>query len=372
MATEKAAARPRRRARGVAVDLQLPLSRAEEALREQARRYLAQAKPTELARAAIADGTGFDAGLWQELAELEWIGILIPEAHGGAGGTMLEATLLAEEIGRALHPGPFLSTAVLAAVALRETRPERLPELAGGSVRAAVALAPGLVVRGGSASGRATGVLEADGAGLLLLAAAGDGGAPLLVAADAPAAGITVSREPSLDESRSTCTLELADAAVEVLAEGDAAETAIAEVETAGAVALAAELLGGAAHCLATTVDYAGNRIQFGKPIGAYQAVKHACVDVMIEVEATRAAVRHAARLVDAGDPDRRLVARLALVQARRTLRSAAASSIQLHGGAGFTWDNDAHLYLKREKASERLLDAPWQDVQTIAAALGF
>ncbi len=264
MAAEQSATRPRRRQRGVAVDLQLPLSRAEEALREQARRYLAQTPPTARARSAIADGGVFDADLWRELAEMEWLGILIPEAHGGAGGTMLEASLLAEETGRSLLPGPFLSTAFLAAVALRETGAGRLERLADGSLRAAVSLGPGVVVRDGQASGRATGVLDADAAGLLLLAATGEDGAPCLLAAEATAAGVSVSVEPSLDATRRSCAIELENAAVEVLAGGEAARATLAEVETAGAVGLAAELLGGAQHCLDITVDYAKNRILFG------------------------------------------------------------------------------------------------------------
>ncbi|QEC47058.1 acyl-CoA dehydrogenase [Baekduia soli] len=361
--------------RPITRDLQLPLSWEETVLREEAERWLARQPPTARARAAMERDDPFDPAVWAELAEMGWLGLLVPEAAGGAGGSVLDAALLMEAMGAALLPDPYLSTAVLGAVALRATQPDPLAALAAGTLRVAVSLGEGPVVTrdGGAprATGSAAGVVGAVGADLLVLAAADEHGDALLVTAGPAAGGVArLVAEAALDPARPASTVVL-DGPVELLAAGDEARAVVEEVVTVGAIAIAAELTGGAAHCLAETVAYAGTRTQFGRPIGAYQAVKHRCVDLLLEVEAARAAVRQAARLADAGAPDAPVLARAALLQASTAGIAAGEAAIQLHGGAGFTWEHDAHLYLRRARAAARMLGAGWRYRQSIALALG-
>jgi alkylation response protein AidB-like acyl-CoA dehydrogenase len=260
---------------------------------------------------------------------------------------------------------------VLGATALRDDA-DRLASIAAGTLRVAVATTGEVVASGtpAHATGRARGVLDAAGADTIVLAATDDAGGAVVLRATR-GDGLTITPEASIDGTRSTSTIELENVPVDVIASGDAAVALLEDVSTVGSVALAAELAGAASRCLQLSVDYAKTRVQFGHPIGSYQAIKHKCVDVLISVEAARTAVRYASRLADAGDPDRQLVASVARVQANSALVRAAACAMQVHGGAGFTWDNDAHLYLKRGKASERLLGEPWRHQQSIAQALG-
>jgi alkylation response protein AidB-like acyl-CoA dehydrogenase len=367
--------RGRRSRGGVAVDLQLPLSRAQEALREQVRRYLDRTPPAELARRAVESGVVFEAELWREMAEMEWVGILVPEELGGAEGSLGDVCVVAEELGWSLVPSPFLATAVLGATVLRHSGADELLEaMAAGRTRVAVALEgrgrlAGSGAPGVSASGSFAGVLDADAADVLVLPVS-DADDIALVLVEAAAKGVTVQADASLDGTRHTCSVELDGTDCRVLAKGGRAEGALAEARVAGAIALAAELVGGARRCLALTVDYAIDRKQFGRAIGSFQAVKHRCVDVLVELEAARAAVNQACRLADEGDPDAAVMARVAKTMGSRALVLAASAAIQIHGGSGFLWDNDAHLYLKRGKASERMLGRASEHRLHVANAL--
>jgi alkylation response protein AidB-like acyl-CoA dehydrogenase len=369
------AARGRRPRRGFAADLQFPESRAQVALRDEVRAYLDRSAPGERARSAAETGKLLDVEVWAEMARMEWLGLLVPEALGGAECTLADVSVLAEELGRSLFPSPFLATAILGATVLRHAQADDLlRQVAGGSALVCVALdGDARVVEDPSAptiSGGFTCVVDADSAHTLLLCARGTEQA-MVVAVDASASGVTVRSEASLDATRHLCTVHVDAAPCRVLLTGDLAETALAEAGTAGMVALAAELVGGARRCLDATLEHATDRHQFGRPIGSFQAVKHKCVEVLVAVEAARAAVAHAARLADADGPSAALLAGTAKVMSNRALTLAATVAIQVQGGTGFLWETDAHLYLRRAKASERLLGTAAQHRISVARTLG-
>jgi len=373
MATTASNRKSRRgRSRGVATDLLIPRDRAQEALREQARSFLSTDPVTAKARAALASNEQLGAEDWAKLAELEWLGILIGEAHGGAGGSMSDACVLLEEIGRTLLPAPFLGTAILAATALRGA-PAMLGELAAGRLRATAAVESDVVVTTDlvpRATGSAAAVVDAVGIDLIAIAARDASGEPMLVAARAQE-GAEIELDRSIDPLRPSATVTLDAAPVTIVATGAAAEATVAEVATLGAIGLAAELAGGASRCVEMTLDYAKSRTQFGQAIGSFQAVKHRCVDAFMSTQAALAAVRHAARLADAGSPDCAAAASLARIEANRAIAEAASCALQVHGGAGYLWDNDAHLYLRRGKGAERVLGRPWTHREQLAHIFG-
>ncbi|MFJ8598456.1 acyl-CoA dehydrogenase family protein [Streptomyces shenzhenensis] len=350
--------------------------------------------PREL-RAALDTPAGHDPALWRALADrLGLPGLAVPEAYGGVGCTATELALACEETGRALAPSPLLATSVLVAplVLALGTDAQRaglLPRLASGALTAALAvpgtaLATALALTGDNGGdwaggGRAGGVqarragdgwrlygevrqvLDGHSAGLLLVAAHTGGFARsrtrlFLVAGDA--AGVTRGRQTALDATRPQGWLQLRDVPAELLGEPDGGEDA-GEVlgalgaagDTAAAV-LAAEAVGAADRALERTVEHVGLREQFGRPIGSFQAVKHRLADVYVQVQAARSAAYYAAWATVHGER----VGGLALAQALEALRTAAGEAIQLHGGIGFTWEHEAHLYFKRAAGDELLL----------------
>jgi alkylation response protein AidB-like acyl-CoA dehydrogenase len=375
MTATASASRGRRGRRGEAADLQLPLTRTQLALQEEVRSYLGRSAAGEHARKATESGQLLDEALWEEMGRMEWLGMLVPEALGGSDGSLADVCVLAEELGRSLWPSAFLGTAVLGASVLRRSEAEDLLQaLAAGRARVSVGFeGDARVIEDAAAptvSGGFTDVVDADSAQMLLLAARGTV-EPLVVAVDASAPGVTVERCTSLDATRHLCTVQLDAAPCEILITGKPAEEALADAATAGATVLGAELVGGARSCLDATLDYATNRQQFGRPVGSFQAVKHKCVAVLVAVESARAAVSQAARLADSGAPEAPLVAAVAKTMSARALRLASTVAIQVQGGAGFLWETDAHLYLRRAKASERLFGTAAQHQRLIARTLG-
>ncbi|MEV5608024.1 acyl-CoA dehydrogenase family protein [Streptomyces sp. NPDC052225] len=342
-------------------------------------------------KAATRTPAGHDPDLWGTLGhELGLPGLALPEESGGAGGTLTELTLVAEELGRVLAPSPLLATSGLAAplVAALGTDTQRaalLPRIADGSLTAALAVpgtglatALGLVADnagdwagGGRAGGvqaarqgdgwrlygQAEQVLDGHSAGLLLVAAHTGGFARsrtllFLVRQDAP--GLVRTRQTSLDETRPQARLELRDVAAELLGVEDAdVAGALAAAGDGVATLLAAEAVGAADRALERTVAYVKEREQFGRPVGSFQAVKHRLADVYVQVQAARSAAYYAAWA--ASDVQEKEVGGLALAQGLEALRTAAAEAVQLHGGIGFTWEHDAHLYLKRAAGDELL-----------------
>jgi alkylation response protein AidB-like acyl-CoA dehydrogenase len=337
-------------------------SDTEEALRDSVRRLFADRCPPE-AITSMYDAAPHDfSGVWGTLAaDLGMAGLLIPEDLGGAGATAREAAVVMEEIGRAVAPVPYLSSAVVATVALLHAGDtDTVQELATGSLTAALAVplptAPhdpiaGLTAGGSGVSGRVTsvaGVVEAD---VLVLPVAGADGLELhTVARDA--AGVGVTPILSLDMTRPLADLEFSGAASSRVGSG-VADAAVAAALQTGAALLASEQLGIAQWCFETTLAYAKDRKQFGRAIGSYQAIKHRLADLWIEVNSTAAAARYAADTSARDDADAAIAAAVAQAHCGGAAVRAAEECVQLHGGLGMTWEYPAHLYLKRAKSDQ-------------------
>ncbi|MFD3558709.1 acyl-CoA dehydrogenase family protein [Streptomyces sp. NPDC058686] len=347
-------------------------------------------------KAAVGTPAGYDPALWSALGgELGLPGLALPEQYGGVGCGVTELALACEESGRALAPSPLLATTALAAplvlaLGTEAQRAELLPRIASGALTATLAvpgqgLATALGLTGDnrgdwSGGGRAGGVqarqgdqgswrlygqadqvLDGHSAGLLIVAAHTGGFArsrTLLFLVRGDAQGIARTRQTSLDETRPRARVELRDVEAELLGSGEGGEGAevagaLAAVGDAAATVLAAEAVGAAERALERTVEHVRQREQFGRPIGSFQAVKHRLADVYVQVQAARSAAYYAAWAAGSGGGER--AGGLALAQALEALRTAASEAVQLHGGIGFTWEHDAHLYLKRATGDELL-----------------
>ncbi|WP_326722413.1 acyl-CoA/acyl-ACP dehydrogenase [Streptomyces sp. NBC_00243] len=382
----------------------------QEEIRRTLRELLLKRCGPEDLRAAVLTPAGYDPALWEALArQLGLPGLALPEVYGGVGCSVTELALACEESGRALAPSPLLATAVLGAplVLALGTGPQRaelLPLLASGELTAALAV-PGAVLAtalglvgdnggdwagGGRAGGvqarqvdgvwrlygQAAQVLDGHSAGLLVVAAHTGGFARsrtlLYLVRDVDvdvdvdgggggdgSAGLVRARQTSLDETRPQARIELRDVEAELLGDEDAdVAGALAGVGDMAAAVLAAEAVGAADRALERTVEYVRQREQFGRAIGSFQAVKHRLADVYVEVQAARSAAYYAAWAAGtdaATGTGGERVGGLALAQALEALRRAAAEGIQLHGGIGFTWEHDAHLYFKRAAGDESL-----------------
>jgi len=331
-------------------------------------RFLCEQAPVAGVREAAARD-GHDRRLWRRLCtELQLPGLHAPEEYGGAGGTLVETAIVFEELGRALTPVPLAATTFAIEAVLRlgdeEQRGRLLPGLLSGRQIGALAAARAddtdpcaATVRTGRDDGRTvlTGeyaaVLHGHVADLFVVPAEADGGVTFhVVAAGAP--GVTVVRLPSFDATRPVARLHLAQTPAEALSAGSPDD--VERVLDVARVLLAAEMLGGAEACLALAVEYACSRKQFNRPIGSFQAVKHSCAEMMIEIDATRAAVMFAA--MSAADPgELQISAPLAKAQAADTYVMCAGAAIQVHGGIAFTWEHDLHLYFRRAKTTEAL-----------------
>jgi alkylation response protein AidB-like acyl-CoA dehydrogenase len=357
-------------------------------LRAAVRRFLTDRTPPRTTGALAGSGPGFDRVTWKRLAtELGLPAIGIPERLGGAGYGAVEQTIVLEELGRALYPGPYLASAVLAAgtlllagdgTAARRYLPaiasgERIGTLALPQPRTAEGETPPVATRtdqGWLVSGRHGFVLDGRNADLVLVAARTSAGSSLF-AVEATAAGLTARALPAVDQTRQVAELELREVpAVEVGAPGAADRILSAVLDRAG-IALAAEALGGADAALEMMVGYAKTRRQFGRPIGSFQAVKHRCADVYTEIGSSRAAVRYGAWAVASSSEEVPLLAPLIKAYATDTFYHAASANIQIHGGIGFTWEHDAHLYFKRATFNRLFLGDPAHHRQQLAARIG-
>ncbi|GHH03046.1 acyl-CoA dehydrogenase family protein [Streptomyces rubradiris] len=369
------------------------LTAEQQEIRRTLRELLGDRCGPAAVRAAVDSPSGYDPQLWSALADgLGLPGLALPEVCGGVGCSVTELALACEETGRALAPSPLLATCVLAAplilaLGTDAQRAELLPRLATGSLTAALAVAgPALATAldltgandgyragGGRAGGvqarRAGGgwrlygevaqVLDGHSAGLLLVAAHTGGFArsrTLLFLVPAGTTGLTRTRQTALDATRPQGRVQLRDVPAELLGseETDVLPALAATGDTVAAV-LAAEAVGAAGRVLERTVEHACQRRQFGRPIGSFQAVKHRLADVYVAVEAARSTAYHAAWAAARGPG----AGGLALAQCLQALRHAAAEAVQLHGGIGFTWEHDAHLYFKRAAADELLFGPP-------------
>ncbi|SFP51043.1 Acyl-CoA dehydrogenase [Geopseudomonas sagittaria] len=366
------------------------LSDEQLMIQESAAGFLAAASDSAAVRAAMASPQGFDAQLWRQIAEeLCWPGLMIPEQYGGVGLGFVEQAILLEQMGHHLLCSPFFASACLATPALllgdnEALRARWLPELAAGSLTATLAYRENRDGWHAAEQPRATrdgdgwhldGIYEAvlDGASaeLLIVATRDDAGALRLFAVPAEQAGIRRQARPTLDQTRRRARIELDGVAVsaeQCLHSDGLGEALLDKVLQIAAIALACEQTGAAQRTLDLTLAYIGERKQFGRTIASFQAIKHRCADLMLAIECARSASYYAAcvaREALVEDGDAQLAGQLAEAcaiaqsQASETFMHCAAESIQLHGGVGFTWEYDPHLYFKRARASEQLLGTP-------------
>jgi alkylation response protein AidB-like acyl-CoA dehydrogenase len=363
----------------------------QEALRTGVRRLLAEHWSSDRLRVALESSEPYDAGLWKVMAEdLGLHAMSIPEEYGGAGYGFAEQAVVLEEMGRALLRSPYLSTVVVAATALLHgdddaLRQDWLPRIAAGEVVASLAhveddgdwlaRAPRTTAVEDDGAWRVTGTkaFVVDGAQADLLVVLADGGdaGEVLLALDTHAGGVRAVDVPALDLTRRIATVTMDGARARAIAVGPRAREVLEATLDVAAAGLACEQVGGAARCLELSVEYAKVREQFGVPIGSFQAIKFMCADMLLDVEAARSAAMYAAFAVDGRTDDLAVAASVAKAVCSDAYTAVTASTIQVHGGIGYTWEHDAHLYFKRAKASEMLFGDPATHRERVAARVG-
>lgn len=368
---------------GAARRVQFAFTDEQEQFRSALRRFLNDKSPTTEVRRLMATAEGYNPDVWRQLsAELALPGIQIPEQYGGAGFGMVELCIVTEELGRALLCAPYFSTTVLAANAILNAGTEApkaslLPKLASGARLATLAVTePGgnwdphsieLTATpdagGYLLDGSKSYVVDGHIADLLIVGArvgakSGDDGLALFTLG-ADSAGVERRLLDSMDPTRKIAQIDFHRAHAELLGNLDDGAKAIFRTLDQAAVALANEMAGGAQTMLDSAVDYAKLRVQFGRTIGSFQAIKHRCADMLLDVELAKSAAYYAAQAAAIDDPEWPALASLAKAAASETYLRTAAECIQIHGGIGFTWDNDTHLWFKRAKSSEVFLGEP-------------
>jgi alkylation response protein AidB-like acyl-CoA dehydrogenase len=375
------------------VDVFIPdvVSDEHAELRATIRRLLESRSPETAIRNVVDTKRGYDLELWVQMAgQLGLHGLGLPEPLGGSGYGPEETTIVFEELGRALVPSPFFPTIALAASLLveigdAEANLRYLPAIASGELIATVAVAERagswdpadlsdvVAIHSGSACrlhGEKTMVLNGDVAELILAVVTADDGTSVY-AVDPAGPGVTIVSLSTLDLTRRQSKVRF-DAAPATLVGGQGvAAAAVASMLDHGCIALAAEQAGAAAELMRLSVEYAKLRHQFGRPIGAFQAIKHKLADMAFDVERMDSIVRHAATVAAARSPDLPVVAAMAKVFCSEAYFRVAAETIQIHGGIGFTWEHPAHLYFRRAKSSEYLLGSPAHYRENLLQALG-
>ncbi len=346
--------------------MEFTLDDDQAALQQTVRTVLSDQAPSSYVRDMVADDAGVTDAMWQRMAELGWVGLMVPEAQGGAGQGLLEMMVVLEEMGRLPLPGPFLSSAVLATSAARALGlDDRLSSLATGSTRGTVAIdeeghgdvIDRLRTRASRKSGRwqlngvKSVVLDGHTADWVLVPARTQQGIGTFVI-EAPRAELY----PSLDVTRRLARLELHDVvAAPVGPDGDHTEIWKRVVDD-GAVALCAETLGSMQQAFDLAVEYAKVRVQFDRPIATFQAIKHKAAEMLERIELSRVGVHYAAWASDADEPVRAEAAAMAKAFVAKAANEVGAEAIQIHGGVGFTWECDAHLHYRKAKANDLLL----------------
>jgi acyl-CoA dehydrogenase len=363
-------------------------SEDQELLRDSVRRFLAERAPIAGSVRPLLDGPENRAGeVWDGLAQLGVVGLLVPEEHGGAGMGMVDAAVVLEELGRAVHPGPYLASAigavslVLGAGATRELR-FLLPAMASGSVVGTVALLePGRrfdtaspttsarrVGEGWVVEGEKVHVPDAVGSDVVLVSATTDDGAAGVFATQTSAGGIEITATPTVDGTRKQASVALDGAPAWRLGSTDAS-AAIARTVDRMAVAAVIDGVGAAARALELAVEYAKERVAFGHPIGSFQAVQHLCADMLRAVELGRAAGYYACWAADDAPPaEAHRAATMAKAFASEAFPQLGGTAIQVFGGIGFTWEHDVHLYYKRLLSLAYTLGASEDALEELAA----
>jgi alkylation response protein AidB-like acyl-CoA dehydrogenase len=361
----------------------------QESLREVMRSFLARYSSESDVRAVMDGIEGYDSKAWQLAAEQIGVQALaIPEDMGGAGYGFDELAIVMEEAGRTLFPAPLMSTAVLATSALLGVGGPQaqgyLARIAAGELIATVAVSEALLhwdsvdvttvaARSGAdchLSGIKPYVLDGAQAGLIIVAARTAAGVSLF-AVESGADGLTVDPLDSMDQTRRLARVSFDSTPATLLGNDGSGWETLEGVYDRALAALACEQVGGAQAALQMTVEYVNMRQQFGRPIGSFQAIKHRCADLLVEVESARSAAAYASTAVAAGADDASVAASIAKVYCSQAFYHVAAECIQMHGGIGFTWEHPAHLYFKRAKSSEALFGWPAYHRERIATLIG-
>jgi alkylation response protein AidB-like acyl-CoA dehydrogenase len=339
--------------------MQFGLSESQEFLKDSARKFFAGECPAAEVRRLMETETAYDPALWSKLTDQGYTGIIFPEEYGGVGLGKVELMLLMEESGRALLPGPFFSTVVLAgslldAFASPAHKKQYLAPICRGEVRSTAAILEASAswnpheVQLSAVNGKLTGekffVTDAAVADFLLVMARNG-----LFVVDSKARGLKITPMLGMDLTRKLYVVEFNSTPAETISTASDLSRAF----DLAAAALAAELVGGMQRILDITVEYAKTRKQFGKPIGMFQAVQHQCADMYLETESSRSAVYYAGWALEHNSPDVSTAVSIAKMYASDAARTVGNRGIQIHGGMGFTWENDIHLYYRRAKASE-------------------
>jgi hypothetical protein len=347
-------------------------------LREQARRFLRERCPSTAVRRVLEGAEPYDKALWKEIAAMGWTGAAIPEEFGGAGLGHLGLCVLAEELGSALAPVPFSSTVYLASEAIVTAGSEAqkkawLPKLAAGEAIGTLALAEGpgkadvrklrTTLRGGILSGEKLPVPDGDVADVAIVAAQGERGLVLAVV-DLKASGITRTAVDTVDPSRSHARITFDNTPAEALGGPGDGEALLRRVQDRAAVLFAFEQVGGAQRSLEMARDYALQRYAFGRPIGSFQAIKHKLADVYVATELARSNAYYGAWALARNAPELPVAAAAARISANEAFFLAAKENIQVHGGMGYTWEFDCHLYYRRAKLLSLALGSTrvWKD----------
>ena len=353
----------------------------QEMIRSQAAEFLKNEYPITLVRELMENEHGYNQDLWEKMTAMGWLGLIFPEEYGGSGLTFVELTVLLEEMGRALVPGTFFSAVLLAGLTLLEAASEEqkqrwLTPLAEGRLKATLALtepngswkAAGVSTVTAERddgefiiSGTKLFVPEAHVSDLIICAARTSASSVLeegisLFAVDRNSNGLNITPLQTMDQTRRVYEVSFARVRVpanRVLGGLGSAWPVIERVINRATIGICAEMVGGAQKMLDMCVDYAKQRIQFGRPIGSFQAIQHKCADMLLLIESARSAVYAAAWAASKDEQDTALLASVAKAYTSDAYRFVTGEGIQIHGGMGFTWEHDAHLYFKRAKADE-------------------
>jgi alkylation response protein AidB-like acyl-CoA dehydrogenase len=361
-------------------------SEEQEMLRQSARQFLAGECAMPYVRRMMDDDTGFSEEQWKKMADLGWLGLVLPEQYGGSGLNMVDLIVVLEEMGRVAMPGPFFATVILGGLAIAlggsaAQKKKYLPDIASGKLKVTLAQveesgrwdAEGIQLSaqkdgaGYTLSGTKLFVHDAHNADLLIVPArTGGKGAKgiALFLVDAKQQGVQTTLLKTMDQTRKLCEVSFDNVTVgkdAVLGSVRAGWALLDRLVDRAKVALCGEMCGGAQKVLEMSVEYAKVREQFGKPIGSFQAIQHKCANMMVQVESAKSATYYAAWAVANDVPEAHLAACMAKAYCSDAYRFVSAEGIQIHGGIGFTWEHDMHIYFKRAKGSEVTFgDATW------------
>ncbi len=359
----------------------------QEELRKTVRAFLEAKSSEEAVREQMETDNGFDDAVWAQMGEQMGLqGLAIPEEFGGSGYGYVELGIVLEEMGRSLLCAPFFSTVVLAANALilsgdDAAKQAHLPGIAAGTTKATVAFTEpngkwdesgieAIADADGKITGTKSFVLDGNTADLIIVAAKTAAGTSLFAVAG-DAAGLTKTALSTMDQTRKQAKLDLDGVQGTLIGTDGGGWDILQGMLDLAAVGLAAEQVGGAQMVLDMAVEYAKVRVQFGRPIGSFQAIKHKCADMLLEVESAKSAAYYGMWCAAEMNDELASTASLAKAYCSEAYFHAAAENIQIHGGIGFTWEHPAHLYFKRAKSSELLFGDPTFHREQLAQRIG-